>query len=76
MNKTALLVIDFENEIVHPEGKTAACADYVAKNKVIQKENNVIEYAKQHGILVVFVKVGFAKSYNELSREFTIVCKS
>ncbi len=75
MNKKALLVIDFENDIVHPEGKVAACADYVVQHNTIEKANQAIQYAKQQGILVILIKVGFAKGYHECSNHSPLFSK-
>src|SRR5215204_6418872 len=65
MKKTALLVIDFINDIVHPDGKITATADFVKKHDVINHANLVIAFARQHHFPIAFVKVGFSKNYLE-----------
>lgn len=63
--KTILLVIDFINDIVHPDGKRSAVAAYVAENQVIKHANETIAIAREKGIPIVHVKVGFSPSYIE-----------
>ncbi|ALA24715.1 hypothetical protein [Piscirickettsia salmonis] len=42
MKKTAVLVIDFINDIVHPDGKIAKAASYIQQNNTLEKVNQVI----------------------------------
>lgn len=65
MKKTAVLLLDFINDIVHPQGKVASSAQYVQENKVIEKANQVINFARQHNLPIIFVKVGFNQGYPE-----------
>lgn len=65
MKNTALLVIDFINDIVHPKGKITATATFVEKNKVIENANRVIAFARKNNIAIAFVKVGFSAGYVE-----------
>jgi nicotinamidase-related amidase len=67
MKNTALLVIDFINDIVHPDGKIIATATFVEKHYVIENANRVIAFAREHKIPIAFVKVGFSESYLECS---------
>jgi len=60
---TALLVIDFINDIAHPNGKIARSAERIAKNKVIEKTNGAIAVARKRNWLLVFIKVGFHPGY-------------
>jgi nicotinamidase-related amidase len=62
MNKTALLVLDFINDIVHHESKSVAIASYVKEHQVIENANKTIAFARLHKIPVVFVRVGFRMS--------------
>ncbi|ASQ45628.1 cysteine hydrolase family protein [Legionella clemsonensis] len=62
---TALIVIDFINDIVHSDGKIAAAAAFVEKNNTIQNTNKLIEMARRKQLLLLFVKVGFSKDYRE-----------
>lgn len=63
--KTALLVLDFINDIVHPDGKIAASAGFVKENNVMDHANVSIAFARQNKIPIVFVKVGFSTGYKE-----------
>lgn len=65
MNNTALLIIDFVNDIVHPEGKIATAASFIQKNNIIENTNRLIEFARRNKILPLFVKVGFSTDYQE-----------
>ena len=47
MAKTALLVIDLVNDIVHPQGKIAASAAFIREHEVLEQVNQVIKVARQ-----------------------------
>lgn len=64
MNKTALIVIDFINDIVHPDGKISSPANYIKENNTFAKVNKAIAFAREKNILIAHVKVGF-KDYLE-----------
>ena len=74
--KTALLVIDFINDIVDVTGKTASCAAHVAERSVIQKANTAIDFARKHDWLVLPVKVGFSVNYPEQPKKSPIFGKA
>lgn len=61
--KTALITIDFINDIVHPDGKIPSCAAMVAQREVLERTNRAIAWARAHAIPVVHVKVGFPSDY-------------
>jgi nicotinamidase-related amidase len=63
--RTALLVIDLINDIVHPDGAFAASAAEVASRGVIANANALAARARQAGVPVVLVRVGFAPGYPE-----------
>ncbi|HVV68747.1 MAG TPA: isochorismatase family cysteine hydrolase [Gammaproteobacteria bacterium] len=65
MKKTALIVIDFINDIVDLKGKFTATAEFVDKHKVIDQANQVIRFAREQQIPIVLVKVGFSAGYLE-----------
>ncbi len=65
---SALIVIDFINDIVHPEGKIPSCAEYVEKYDVIANANKYISEARKDVIPIIHVKVGFSKNYMELPK--------
>jgi nicotinamidase-related amidase len=63
--KTALIALDFINDIVHTKGKFTATAEFVKKYDVIESANKVIAFARQNQIVPLFVKVGFTPQYLE-----------
>jgi nicotinamidase-related amidase len=65
--KTALIIIDFINEIIQREGKLAGkgYADYDERHGVLDKANKLLQYGRAAGFLPVFVRVGFSRSYAE-----------
>ena len=62
MNK-ALLVIDFINDIAHPDGRIAASAAHVLEQDAIAHANQALAHARANGWLVVLIKVGFDGGY-------------
>lgn len=62
---TALIILDFVNDIIHPQGKIAASASYVEDQQVVQRANHVIAWAREKQYPIIFVKVGFSANYYE-----------
>lgn len=64
---TALLVMDFENDIVHPEGafKDFGFAQMVQDNGVLDKTAQLLAAARRSGTLVIYVSVKFRPGYPE-----------
>lgn len=62
---TAILLLDYVNDIVAPGGKIAAAAEQVAQRGVIATANRVSALARARGWPLAFVKVGFAPGYPE-----------
>lgn len=60
-----LLVIDFINDIVHPQGKIATAAPFITENKTMEQANKAIKFCRQRNIPIVQVKVGFSADYLE-----------
>jgi len=65
MKKTAILVLDFINDIVHEEGKIASYVDRLVEHKVIENANRVIQWGRQNELPILHVKVGFSQNYIE-----------
>jgi nicotinamidase-related amidase len=65
MNKSAVLILDFINDIVHLKGKFTATANFVHEHHVIDCANKVISKARQQSIPLIFVRVGFSEGYLE-----------
>ncbi len=62
-NNTILLVIDLINELTDKKGKMPGCVEYMEKYDVIKHVNEAIKDAREKGIQVVHVKVGFSENY-------------
>jgi nicotinamidase-related amidase len=62
---TALLAMDFENDIVHPEGafKDFGFAKMVADNGVLGKAGRLLAAARQASVPVIYVSVKFRPGY-------------
>ena len=67
--KTALLVMDFDNDIVHEEGalKGFGLAQMVKENDVLGKVNTMLGAARGAGVKVIYVSVTFRPGYPEVS---------
>ncbi len=63
----ALLCMDFENDIVHPDGKVSGkgYAEYNAENNTLAAVRDVQDRFRAAGLPVVHVRVGFSPSYAE-----------
>jgi len=61
--KTALIVIDYINDITHPTGKISHCASHTAERGAIGKANRALAIGRKRGWLNILVKVGFDRSY-------------
>jgi len=66
-NSTAVILVDFINEIVAPNGKLAAkgYASFAEKHGVLEKVKAFLKEARTRGMLVIHVRVGFSQSYPE-----------
>ncbi|HIN34219.1 MAG TPA: cysteine hydrolase [Dehalococcoidia bacterium] len=64
---TALLAMDFENDIVHPDGafKDFGFAKMVAETNVLDKSARLLAAARSAGITVIYVSVKFRPGYPE-----------
>lgn len=65
---TALLVIDYINEMAHPEGKLAQGKGYrrfLEEHSTIEYLNEAIRTATADGTQVIFVGLGFDPSYSD-----------
>ncbi|MEP9351477.1 isochorismatase family cysteine hydrolase [Xanthobacter sp. KR7-225] len=65
---TALIALDFINDIVDPAGKIAGSAAQVAARGTIAKARAALAFARAAGWLPVLVKVGFAPGYATLPK--------
>ena len=64
---TALLAMDFENDIVHPDGafKDFGFAQMVADNNVLDKAAQLLAAARGAGLMVIYISVKFRPGYPE-----------
>ena len=65
--ENALLLIDFINEIVHPDGKLAGkgYADFDARHGALARAGRLLRTARDAGFAVIHVGVGFSPDYKE-----------
>lgn len=73
---TAIIVLDFINDIVAKDGKISSCASHVAERHVIQKANVALQWARKQHWLVVLVKVGFSEHYLQQPKNSPIFGKA
>jgi nicotinamidase-related amidase len=68
--RTALLVMDFQNDLVDPEGVFAAqgSAAEVKEKRAIESTARMLETARNVGLTVVHVGVGFRPGHREANR--------
>lgn len=72
----ALLVIDFINDICHPDGKIPSSAAHTQEQHAIENANKALSYARDHGWLTILVKVGFESNYHAQPKESPIFGKA
>ena len=67
MSAKALLCLDFENDIVHPEGKVSGkgYANYNAEHQTTATLKTLQQQFRQNGYPVIHVRVGFSPDYHE-----------
>jgi nicotinamidase-related amidase len=65
--KSALVIIDYINEIIDPKGKLAGkgYAAFDEKHKTLDKVRGLIEIARRKQFPIFFVRIGFSPSYVE-----------
>ena len=64
---TALLAMDFENDIVHPDGafKDFGFAKMVSETNVLDKSAQLLAAGRSAGITIIYVSVKFRPGYPE-----------
>lgn len=74
----ALIICDFINEIIHPNGKFKGkgYAAFAAEHNVLPKVSTAIAHARKQGTLVVHVRVGFSPDYRELPKNSPLFGKA
>lgn len=64
--RTALVLIDLINDLIHPDGALPTCAAEVERRRVLVAANRSLELARARGWPTILVKVGFRAGYSEL----------
>lgn len=64
---TALLLLDLQNEMVHPDGKVGAhgLAAQVSQGKVLENAKAALAHARKSGHEIVHVRLGFRPDYKD-----------
>ncbi|CEK11001.1 cysteine hydrolase family protein [Legionella hackeliae] len=75
MSNTAVIVIDFINDIAHQNGKIAAAASFINSNRIIENTNKLIAIAREKNFLLLFVKVAFSQDYQECPEDSPVFGK-
>jgi biuret amidohydrolase len=62
-----MVLIDFINEIVHPDGKLAGkgYSDFLARHDTLDRVATLLAHARQTGITPIHVRIGFSPDYQE-----------
>lgn len=66
MENSAIILIDFINDIIHQDGKIPSCAKMVESMDIINKVNKVISFGRKKNLPIIFVIVGFTHNYTQL----------
>ena len=75
----AMLVMDFENEIAHEEGKLAKAkgySDFIKKNGSLNYLKEAIKKGKEEGMKLIYVKVEFQPDYSDQPKESPLFGKA
>lgn len=72
----ALILIDYINDICHPQGKIAGCAPMVAEEQIVAKVNQLTAKARTENMLVIWIAVAFDSNYLEANLSSPIFSKA
>jgi nicotinamidase-related amidase len=72
----ALILIDYINEICHPEGKIAGCAAMIDQQQIVAKVNKLLEQARKNNCLIIWVSVAFDSNYLEANQNSPIFSRA
>lgn len=64
--KSALICIDFIQDLVHPDGKVAAHgnADFIKRHRSLENAEQLQAWARQAHVPIIHVRVGFSEQHN------------
>ncbi|WHI45219.1 isochorismatase family cysteine hydrolase [Microbulbifer sp. VAAF005] len=65
--KTAIITLDFINDICHPKGQISAAAPRVHKNRVIENTNKLLTWGRARRHIICHIRVAFSTDYRESS---------
>jgi len=76
--KKALIIIDFINDIVHPDGKLSGkwYGVFVKKNSIVENTNAKIQEFRQAWDEIIFVKVQFLTDYSDQPKNSPLFWKA
>lgn len=74
----AIIVMDYINEIVHPEGKFKGkgYADFCKENNVLENVAEAVTSMRNAGGHVIYVKVGFKGDYSDVPKNSVLFEKA
>jgi ureidoacrylate peracid hydrolase len=72
----ALILIDYINEICHPEGKISGCAAMMVQEHVVDKVNTLLKSVRKNNFLVIWIVVAFDKNYYEANANSPIFSRA
>lgn len=67
MAKTALLLIDLQNEVLHPKGTLAGDLPTVASS-LLDAVRRLVSWAREHKVPPIWVRIAFRPGYVDASR--------
>ncbi|MEM7280253.1 MAG: cysteine hydrolase [Pseudomonadota bacterium] len=68
IDQTALIMLDLQNEMVHPDGKIGGggLAQAVADRGVLENAAHLLAIARDQGVRIVHVRLGFRSDYADV----------
>lgn len=74
----AIIVMDYINEIVHPDGKFKGkgYADFCKENNVIENVVDAVANMRESGGYVIYVKISFEENYSDLPKNSVLFEKA
>jgi len=74
----AIIVMDYINEIVHPDGKFKGkgYADFCKENSVLEHVSDAVASMRNAGGHVIYVKVGFKGDYSDVPKNSVLFEKA
>jgi nicotinamidase-related amidase len=65
--RSTLVLIDFINDIVHPDGKLAGkgYSDFIGRHGTLAKVATLLAHARSKGMDAIHVRIGFSPDYKE-----------